>query len=47
MTLDKAHELITMRNHGQEAVVSLSREYELGLEWKILSGTNSESVLKS
>jgi hypothetical protein len=47
MTFDKAHELLTMRDHGQEAVETLSRQYELDLLWEILPGMKFETAFKS
>ena len=47
MTFDKAHELLTMRDHGREAVATLSRKYELDLLWEFLPGMNFESAFKS
>ena len=47
MTFDKAHQLLSMRDHGQEAVGTLSRKYELDLLWEILPGMKFESAFKS
>ena len=45
MTLEKAHLLIAMRDHGLEAMGALSRKYGLDPQWGVQSDTNVDSVL--
>ena len=47
MTLEKEHELIAMRNHGQEAVDTLIRKHALEPQCGILSGMTFENAFKS
>ena len=47
MTLEKEHELITMRDHGQEAVDTLIQKHGLEPQCGILSGMKLENAFKS
>jgi len=44
MALEKAEELISMRDHGQEAVDKLIRDHNLEEMWNIKPGTHFKSA---